>query len=381
MTADLETAVRSMLRERAHDIDTVPADFEDLASLDVLDLDARHRFDRRNHPNPWLIAAAVAAVLAVIGTAVAFRGGDSRRSPATTQSPSPLHSSAPAPSPTGHARRSISLSWFGMKSIAGFAEHARASEPGYRWLAVRGRTDTGVPVGCNGCESASAYIYVLDKGRFTRASSVRAWTEVSVGGRTGYLGSMPSYPDGRHELPTLAWEFRPGEWALVQGVTAIGSTRDALVRIAAAVEPARSVPIELPFRLDYVPSLPITAIEDDRSEGYAFTMDFGSSDGVSMNITLWNQKTLAGRYDSSNAIPQTIGGLPGYFSTNEGAAVRYATGLALISVSGIDNTMVGEPQSRVDAQTRLLMTRIVNGVHWTNGTGRAPYLAAEKAIP
>jgi hypothetical protein len=268
-----------------------------------------------------------------------------------------------------------------MKKLAGFVEHDRASAPGYRWMAVRGRTDAGVPVGCNGCESASAYIYVLDKGRFTGSAKVRSWTKVDVAGTTGYLGTMPSYPDGRHQLPTVAWEFRPGEWALVQGVTALGGTRDALTTIAAAVEPTRAVPFELPFRLDYVPSLPITAIEDDRSEGYAFVLRLGSVDGVSVDITLWNQKELAGEYDSSHAVPQRIGGLPGYLSTNEGAAARYAGGLAIFGVSGIDTTMVGQPQTQVDATTRALLSRIVNGVHWTNGTGRAPYVAADKAIP
>jgi hypothetical protein len=381
MTADLETAVRSMLHERATDIDTLPADFAELATLDVLDLDARRRFDRRSHRGAWLIAASVAAVLAVVGTAVAFRGGDGRPSPATTHSPSPLHTTSAAPGPSGHAERAVSLFWFGMKTIPGFAEHMRGSELGYRWLAVRGRTDTGVPVGCNGCESASAYIYVLDKGRFTEQAAVHSLTKVSVAGHTAYFGTMPSYPRGEHDLPTVAWEFRPGEWALVQGVTAVGGTREALTTIAAAVEPTRADPIELPFRLDYIPSLPITAVEDDRSEGYTFVLRFGSIDSVSVDITLWNQQDLGGRYDSSNAVPQRIGGLPGYFSTNEGAAARYAGGLAIFGVSGVENTMVGQPQAKIDAQTRALLTRIVDGVHWTNGTGRAPYVAAGKAIP
>jgi hypothetical protein len=381
---ELETALRSMLHERASDIDTLPVDFVHLGSLDVLDLDSHRAVDRPRHRTPWLIAASVAAVLAVVGGAVALRSGASHRTPAATHSPTPTptHTTAPDPFPPGHASRSVSLDWFGMKKLAGFVEHARASESGYRWLAVRGRTDTDVPVGCNGCESASAYIYVLDHGRFTDQAALRTWSKVRVGGKTGYLGTMRSYPIGEHNLPTLAWEFRPGEWALVQGVTPVGSTRNALMTIAAAVEPTRAVPIELPFRLDYVPSLPITSIEDDRSEGYTFDLSLGGSvDGVSIDITLWNQKNLAGRYVSSHAVRQRIGGLPGYFSTGDGAAAVYAGGLAIFGVSGIDGTMVGQPQARVDAQTRSVLSRLVNGLHWTNGTGRAPYVTAERAIP
>lgn len=83
---DLDTRVRAMLRERAADIDALPADFADLASLDVLDNDPIH--DRQWHQRTgWLIAAVVTAVLAVVGTAVALRTNSHHRSPAATQTP------------------------------------------------------------------------------------------------------------------------------------------------------------------------------------------------------------------------------------------------------------------------------------------------------
>ena len=44
---DLDDALRTMLRERAADISTLPADFADLASLDVLSGGAEDGVHRR----------------------------------------------------------------------------------------------------------------------------------------------------------------------------------------------------------------------------------------------------------------------------------------------------------------------------------------------
>ncbi len=96
---DLDTALRSMLRERANDIDSLPADFADLASLDVLDHDPIH--DRSRHRTGWLIAAVIAAVLGVVGTAVTLRanGGHGRGSAATHTPTATNTTSAPVPGP------------------------------------------------------------------------------------------------------------------------------------------------------------------------------------------------------------------------------------------------------------------------------------------
>lgn len=97
---DLDTALRDMLRERADDITTVPAAITDLA------LAPARRHPVRRHP-AWLIAAAVAAVLAVVGAAVALRGAagqPQKVAPAT-------HSPRPTPAPTVHIthRRSCAV--------------------------------------------------------------------------------------------------------------------------------------------------------------------------------------------------------------------------------------------------------------------------------
>jgi hypothetical protein len=378
---DLDTAVRAMLRERAGDIDSLPADFADLNSLDVLDVGPLHELAHRRR-TAWLIAAAVAVVLTVVGAAVAIRSGGPTRTPAATHSPTSPPTATPTISPrpaTGHLPRQVSLAWFGMKKLPGYAERARSSEPGYRQLAVRRSGDTAVPIGCNGCEMASAYIDVFDKGRFDpRKASVENWQQVTIGGKAGYLGTMKWFSIGKYDLPTVAWQFQPGRWALVQAVTPDAGTRAALLTVATAVQPTVSVPIELPFTFGYLPTLPVIQVVDDRSEGYAFGMTFGSPDSVSFDITLWNSTQVGGRYDTAGTQLRTIGGLPGRYSFDHGAAVVYHDGLA---VFGEADNGEGQSDPARTAFQREQMEYVLAGVRWTNGDGRAPYVPAEKAIP
>jgi hypothetical protein len=95
---DFDTELRTMLRERANDIDSLPADFADLASLDVLDNDPIH--DRFRRPRTgWLIAAVIAAVLAVGGIAIALQGKSGHgHAPPATHSPTGRPTTTPAPS-------------------------------------------------------------------------------------------------------------------------------------------------------------------------------------------------------------------------------------------------------------------------------------------
>lgn len=178
---DIDDALRTMLRERAEDITTHP---DRIASLEQ---GATHKASLRPVRTIWLVAAAIVAVLAVVGVTVAVGHDDSHHGiPPASHTPSPT-TIAPQP----HIERKVALSWFGMSELPGYAQHIRRSEPGYRVLAVRGDSDTGTPIGCNGCELASDYIYVYDAGVFDSVKNrVSTWQHVTVNGKPAFLGTM-----------------------------------------------------------------------------------------------------------------------------------------------------------------------------------------------
>src|SRR4051794_6060309 len=202
---DLETELRAMLRTRADDITTLPERVLPATGADVVVL--RPGLHRRR--TNWLVAATVTAVLAI--AAAVFAASDRDRSgPPTTQHTT--SSATPTPTPTSHAPRKVNLAWFGMRSVPGFDRHLWLSDPGYRTLAVRARADQGVPVGCNGCEMASDYVVVFDRGAFdAKKYGVTMWTRTAVSGHSAYVGTMPWYGAKDHIVPTIAWQFRPGE--------------------------------------------------------------------------------------------------------------------------------------------------------------------------
>jgi hypothetical protein len=382
--SDLESRLRAMLQERAGDITTLPERILPAPSDEEV-LDTRRRGAYRPRTG-WLVAAAIAAVLAVAGAVVATRGRDRSAPPPATHTTTVPHPT-PTPAPANHAPRKVKLVWFGMQKVAGFDERIRLSGPGYRTLAVRSRNDKDLPVGCNGCEIASDYVLVFDRGAFDAGKyRVQTWSRSHVAGHTAYVGTMPWYGAKDHVVATIAWQFGPGEWALVQGVTPLGGRTATLKRLAAAVRPTTSVPIELPFRLDYVPDAPITQITDYHREGYALSMDFstGRTDGLSFDVTLWNGTSFAGRYTTSTATRSNVGGLPGWIG-EEGIAVRYHGGIAVfgVSIDGELGTTVGDraAEARLNAERQVALERLARGIHWTNGDGRAPYAKAEDAIP
>lgn len=368
---DLDTALRSMLRERAQDITEVPARI-------TTDLVTETR--TRNHRTGWLIAASVAAVLAVVGTTLALTRDDSHHgAPAVTHSvthsvtPPPTTPPTTPPTPAAHVERRAALDWFGMAALPGFTAHLRESQPGMRLLALRMNSDTGVPYGCNGCESASDYVYVYDKGAFDAAQRhVTNWSPVSINGVTGYLGSSARVGVAGRQVRTVAWQFRPGEWAVVQGVTDAGSTETALLSVARAVRPSESVPITLPMTFGYLPDLPLVDVTDDRSEGYAFTMTFGDVSGRNFGLTVWNGSGWP-YYNPTGMTPRSIDGLPGYVGADQGAGVHFHGGGAAFGFGEGSNPITTADQHELD--------KVIAGLRWVNGDGRAPLVPAEQAIP
>lgn len=379
---DLDTALRTMLQTRAQDITDVPAHLERFdtggadggsAPADITPWAPRPR----QHRAGWLIAACVAVVIALVAVLVVTGrdGGHRPVRPATTV-PAPSSTSvSQSPSPTAtHIASRVSLSWFGMADLPGYTAHARESLPGYQWLALRGKSDTGVPVGCNGCESASVYVYVFAAGHFRPAKDgVSGGRNVSVGGTKAVLGTAPWYGASRYRVPSVAWQFRPGEWVLVQGVTPEGGTQQSLLTVADAVRPTQSVPIGLPCTFGYLPALPVVDITDDRSESYAFSVTFGDVNSRDFSVTLWTG-TGWPYYDRTGMSRATIGGRPGYYGPQQGAGVLYHGGGMAFSFGETDGATLTATDDR---ETRQVMA----GIRWANGDGRAPAVPARQAFP
>ncbi|MBN9618943.1 MAG: hypothetical protein J0H43_04330 [Actinobacteria bacterium] len=354
--SDVETALRAMLQERAADIESLPEHL----------LETVERAGRRRPPRTvWLVAAAVVVVLAVVGGVLALRGHGRRTAPAT---PTPRPSTSSTPVPHSHAERQVSLSWPGMQAIPGVEQRLRLSEPGYRMMALRASADHDAPVGCNGCEMASDDVFVIDPGRFAPTRyGVAGWSTTTVGGRPAYLGTMREYGGGRYTVPTLAWEFRPGQWILVQGVTALGGSADMLRQVAAAVRPTQSIPIELPLRLGYVPDLPVTEVMDDSTEGYDLVVRLGSATG--RNFTIDVRPVDAGTTVAETAqTERTVGGRPGYYDPARGAAD--VTLPDTLVEFGLSEYRTGQ----LTSQDHLDMERVLDTVVWVT-------TPAEQAIP
>lgn len=108
MSADLETALRDMLHERAGDIATLPPrlahpdQLADTGTTELLDLAAPHR---PGHTSRWLLAAAVVLIVAIAGTVVGLRSLADHPRPAAPNTVTPTSAptvapSSPSPTPT-----------------------------------------------------------------------------------------------------------------------------------------------------------------------------------------------------------------------------------------------------------------------------------------
>jgi len=140
MSATLETAVRDMLRERATDIDAVPA------RLTRLDRDAdfgpeEELLDARPaRSSAWLLAAAVALIVAVAGAVIGIRqlsSHDTRpaapnptSSPSTpTATPRPSHTHSALPRAALVCRAQLPAAWQAAFASTPSAEGAQSATP------------------------------------------------------------------------------------------------------------------------------------------------------------------------------------------------------------------------------------------------------------
>lgn len=98
MSTPLDTALRDMLNERAGDIDTLPARLTRLDGHAAFELEDELLTGDSMHRSTWLLAAAVALVVAVAGAIIGIRQlGDHDTPPATSNSIAPTK---PTPSPS-----------------------------------------------------------------------------------------------------------------------------------------------------------------------------------------------------------------------------------------------------------------------------------------
>lgn len=102
MTTPLETALRDMLRERATDIDALPARLAHVEDRTEVPIDEEVLDARPARHSAWLLAAAVALIVAVAGAVVGIRQLSSHDTPpATPNSVTPTSTPAStSPSPT-----------------------------------------------------------------------------------------------------------------------------------------------------------------------------------------------------------------------------------------------------------------------------------------
>jgi hypothetical protein len=381
--SDLDADLRALLRERASEITQLPPALLESADGRHLVVPRRQSLRRPG----WSIAAAVACVLIVVGVATAL----GRHVPSTrhenraarSASPQPTSRTSP-PTPavqlphslpvTAHPARHVALTSIPLRNLPGYVIHQRTSAPGYRSVAVRARVDTGVPVGCNGCESATAYVDVFDKGRFDPTHyGLSSWAPTTVRGRAAYRGRMPWLAASGHQVPTLAWQFAAGRWALVQGVTTYGATTPVLTSIAAAVDPNAAAPVNVPFRLTWAPDLPVTGFSDDRSEGYALTVTLGHNDGTSyhdpqIDFALWPNDPHSVAHTPDHRV--SINRVTGWYDRARGVADIATTGGTL--EIGVTDT------GALSAADRVILDRVLAGLRILSDGAQSP---AEHAFP
>jgi len=99
-------------------------------------------------------------------------------------------------------------------------------------------------------------------------TAVRRGQQVSVQGHTGYFANTPQSADAvdhvpnQGNAPTLAWEFAPDRWVVIQGWDPTTSPQvrklhvDPLteeLHVAAAVDTSADPPLLLPYRVGYLP--------------------------------------------------------------------------------------------------------------------------------
>ncbi|GAB2482142.1 hypothetical protein [Jatrophihabitans fulvus] len=360
---DLEAQLRTMLRERARDITTVP---ERVFAFEQEDGLAGPRRSWRPGPRLTAVAAAVVAVLAVAGTVLAVRGGGDDGEP-------PAISSAPSPSVTIVPQeqvvlRAAALSWVGPASLPAYTVDWRTSWPGFRQIGLY-RTVDG-PRRLNGVDTYRTLVTVYDPAAFD-AATVAGWRTGSVDGTSVRFGTarIPG-DDSRETARTLAFRAASGRWVLVQGLTPDAEPDAALAAVARLVRPDSTVVQRVPFRLSSAPGRLRTEL-----------MTLGGKSADALHIRL-GSRIVGLELDVSDSVPTGGAGYVRRQVDGRTAWVDYELMTANVQVAdGVAvtvslSTFNGYEPSRT--ALRAQFDRILDGITWATGRNRP---TAEQAIP
>jgi len=369
---DLDNSLRAMLRERARDISTLPADFADLASLDVLSGGAE--LPDHRPPRWWTFVAAAAIVAGIAGVTVAVSQRDTHHSRPATPPPNPITSTAPQPKP--QAGRILAWS-FGVDAPAAYQVMDRGLAPRFQTVALRKLADPDA-VGCCGSLPRTVWITRYAAGAFDTAG-VTSGKPVSVAGHRGYYAVRTAgmfdatTPISHDKFPTISWQYAPDSWMTVLAETPATQQLPQMLLIAHGIRPTNPSVLPVPLRFTYLPAgLTARQATVNLVERYGTTVEVG--DGLpgdpgttGLTIQIWSD---AGPHvDLTGATPVTVGGRPGRRSSD--GAVSVSIGHRDV-VIGFD----GPHRSAVEFAKILASVRWAPNVGdpktWFAGTTMAP---------
>jgi hypothetical protein len=179
---DLDDALRTMLRQRAHDVDAVPSHLlrpDELAGDEVVDL-----APRRRHNTIQLIAASVVAVLALAGALVGLRHLGGHGTP--TGSPTSTSSTPPVEADGRECRAILPAAW-----RTAFTATVALGSPGSS--TVLGVSDTGAALISRDVGSTHDVVLVQPGGGPATVLQVPANLEAYTGGLYGSYAVVPLY--------------------------------------------------------------------------------------------------------------------------------------------------------------------------------------------
>jgi len=353
MTDPIETALRTMLRERAADIMQVPAAVADLEHA------RPSREDPVRHPRrSWfLVAASIAAVIAVAAAVAGIHRVTGHR-PVAAPTPSATTPNPPATRPPTTYGAGAILQWsFAMSPPSGYQLLDRALTPTFQTASLRLVNDPDA-VGCCGSLPRTVFVTVYAAGAFD-ARGVTTGTRFDVGAIHGYYGVRPPGLVDSHTkigdvaLPTVSWPYAPDAWATVQAETPTTQQPDQLRRVTAAVRPTSASTLRIPLRLGHVAQGLAVSQVTDQAEGYGTRLDLsdgkvGADVTTDLAIQIWGD---AGPHQDL-AGATTVGGRPGRLIADSlGASVVIGTREVVFSYDG--------PHA-----SKAELTKILNAVQW-----------------
>jgi hypothetical protein len=372
MSASLETALQEMLRERASDIETLPAHLGELDRDETLSW----RPDRRRDHSRWLLVAAAAVVLAIAGSIIGIRSATEHgptNTPATKPASPAVTTTAPAP------RVLAGLQWtIGVDVPSGYQLHERAYTPHYQSISLLklGATDS------TGCCGSQVFVTLYEPGAYD-AAGVTSGQSVLVGNAKGWFGKRPSgsfdgmVPVSNDSLPTLSWQYAPNAWAIARGNAPSTQQLKQLLIIASSIHPSTSSSISTPLRLSYLPpGLNPVRIYQDLTQAYGTTFDFtdgkpGADRTTDLDVQVWSD---AGPHeDLTGSTSITAGGRSGHLLDPHGYGQSAEFPLGTHSVViGLDGPTV----------TAAQFQQVLSGLQWSSDpTDPSTWFDARTMLP